>query len=1857
VARTYNSLDTRRDLAFGEGWMTQADMRVAVDGDGSGNVLVTYPDGQQVRFGKNSDGTFAAPAGRTAQLTVANGLYSLRDAKNTVYTFRGGDGRINTITDKYSRVLAFTYTDTGRLAKMQAKANPNATTGRALTFGWNSTNTHITSVSTEAVAGRVLTWTYEYTGDSLTKVCGPGAEACTTYAYTPGSQYRGSVLDSDPDSYWRLGEKNGATAAGSEVIANLGKDAATLRNVTLEQPGAVAGSAATGAGFNGSSAVAELPKGIVKRGRDTAVELWFKVSKVQTGGPLIGYQDTAIDGTPATGVPLLYVGTDGHVYGQFKTAATAPKPLDGGVDVRDDKWHYVALSVTGDVQTLYVDGVKKTKPASEGVLDHSLLTFNQAGAAYATSPATWPAWGSTAKRYFHGSLDEIAVYGHALSDQTVAAHRGAGGTAANQLAAVTLPSGKTASETTYDTSTGRVEQYTDGNGGTWKIGNPTVYGGDTDLRRSVQVLDPADRGYLYEYDALAGRLLRSGSPMGVATRPEDKPLPSAEPSPSPTEICSSPDPGEPQFCTTIPGDATGPIFTEHELTGMVVRSFGYDAQGRQNKIVSETGDQVTMTFDARGNVASRTSCRAAGSCQTTYTAYTTPDSANPFHPLNDLPVEVRDPRSASATDAKYKSATSYNSVGDIALETTPLGATTKTEYTTGSELGYGSSTASVPAGLVAAVTDAAGKVTRFKYTAAGDLALTTTPSGLVTESTYDAIGRKIQDKETSDSFPAGVVTTYAYDDFGRPITTTGPVTTNAVDQTKHQAVTTRTYDLDGNIVRTVVKDAQQASEPERVTTIEYDEFNHQTRTVSPEGDEQTEGWDRFGNRVSVVDGNGNRYGYAYTARNALAEVRLYDWRDGGGGAGQDYVVLNSYAYDWAGRMAVQIDSMGRRIEFTYFGDDMIAKKVLKNFHDPDGTTRDLVMEDNTYDAAGNLTRQVLANGTDVSTNTFDELGRPLTTTQDPGGVNRSSTQAYDPLGNVVKTTVTGTPSNVPWLTSSASRVLTTVYNAKGQIFQEKVSDGTRTQTTSYTYDQRGLVLTTTDPNTNVTTFRYDENGDRTATVAPAVSTETGGGPAQVTSPAVTTGYNAFGEVVATRDALGTVSRTKYDRMGRAVESTGPLYTPAGSADTAASPVTKVEYDALNNVVASTDARGHVSRFTYDRLNRLTEKDLPGSSDAQRLVWKYTYTRTGKLLSSTSPTGIRTESTYDDLDRQITTTRFERKPVARTLVSAMTYDDAGNVVSVRSPGGLVTSMTYNKVGEVLTTTDPATNVARLGYDAFGNTVRQSDGAGRTTRRDYDVFGQVTAEADLAPDGTEVRRSTYGYDLNGNVTSRTSALKKTVTFEYDAHDRMVKQVEPKGSGATITTSFGYDAAGNRTRYTDGRGLSTFYTVNALGLPETVVEPSTAAHPALADRTWTVGYDLGGNPTRLTAPGGVVRTRTYDAAGRITTETGSGAGTAARGLTYDLESRTTVVTSGGANANTFSYDDRGNLLAATGVSGDSSFGYDDDGNLVSRTDVTGTATFGYKAGRMDTIKDSASGITQTMRYNSAGLVDRIDYGAGRLREYGYDTLGRLATDALKNASGGVASSITYKYDLDDHLTGKDTTGTAGAGSNTYGYDDAGRLTSWTSGAGKVEYGWDDSGNRIRAGAKTAEYDERNRLIRDSDYTYAYTPRGTLAGRTSSGLTETYSFDAFDRLVSAEGATYVYDGLDRVLNRNGQLLTYAGTEQDTVSDGKEQFARGPDGSLLAVSTETDGAKMVISDQHDDVVGGFAAGSALTSLDSSTAYDPYGQKVASSGTQSAAGFQGDWTDPDTGQVDMGARFYDPGTGTFTSRDTVAYTS
>ncbi|WP_165956683.1 putative adhesin [Kribbella antibiotica] len=1847
VVRTYNSLDPRRTGVFGAGWSSKYDLKLVVESDN--NVLVTYPDGQQVRFGKNPDGTYVGPANRQARLTFDSTInnWMLKDGGANSYTF-SLSGKLTQIKGRWGKPMLFEYGSDGKLSRVVSQQGNN----RSLSFSWEGT--HIASVSTQPIDGAPLTWTYSYEGDLLKSVCEPDGK-CTTYGASQGSHYRTAVLDTQPDSYYRLSEESDGPAA-SEVTLNFGKDNGTYKGVDHNVAGALAGSSDTSTRFKGAlgPSYVELPNGMVRRNRNQSIEMWFRITEKGVTNPLLGYQNKNVEGDSAAGLPILYVGTDGLLRGQFWGGAAAPITTAGPVD--EGRWHHVVLSAAGSTQTLYLDGLV-AGTATGRTIDHLGMVYNQLGAAFAKAPGAWPGWGSATRNYLRGGIDEVAVYSRPLTADVVAAHYKLGKNPSDQLTTVTIPSGKVVSAAVYDTATERVKEVTDDNGGLWKIGEPVISGGAKDLRRTVVVRDPADRRYLYEYDGIGGWLLRSGVPNGLGTRDED--LPRA-PTPTPTPSnCNTPDPGDPDFCVVTPGSGSqDPIFDWHGLDGIAIRSFEYDKSGQLIKTTDEIGDTATLGYDIKGNNTSRTTCRNHGEdCHTSYTTFPTTGLTDPLDPRWGRPIETRDGRSANSTDDTYKSTLTYLAQGDVVSQKSPASGTVKNTYTNGTEFGPDGQ---MPSGLVLTTTDALDQTTNYSYYASGQLEAITTPSGLKTSFTYDSVGRKSAQTQTSDAEPAGVTTKFSYDKASRLTSTTGPVTTDKVTGAKHQQKVSLSYDDDGNVVAEETADLIGGGEPRR-TTYTFDDRNRLQRQTDGVGNEVSYEYDGFGNRTAMIDANGNRYEYAFTARNKLAEVRLRD-ADGTGDTG--YKVMRSFGYDQTGRVVRETDTMGRTTRYQYYGDGLLKSTTLEGFHNPDGTTRDVVLEANTYDGAGNLLTQATDNGKSKTTFTRDSAGRVLTSLVDPGGLNRRTTMTYDLGGNILSTVESGSFSNTRVLVSGLERKTTYRYDGASRRTAQTVWLNSNTGlTTTWAYDQRGLQTSATSARGNetgavaadfTTKYGYDELGRQNVITLPKVAVEENGQAATQTSPVTTVGYDAYGAVTSTKDALGNVGRTVYNQIGLPIETTGPTYTPPGG--TAITPNAKTEYDANGNPVKTTDSRGAQTFLTYNRQGRLVKSDQPAATNDNRAVWTYEYTGNGAPKAVVDPLGSRVESTYDDLDRVITRTQAERKPVTDNFVTKFAYDDADRVTSTTSPTGATTTTTYDSIGQPIKVTDPSNVVTQFGYDFVGRQVEQVDGLGRMNASTFDLSGRLVEQGDYDAANTELRKTSYTSDADGNVLTAKSPAGGLTSFTYDALSRLTRQQETVTGTQSITTTFGYDAAGNRSRYTDGRGNSTYTSVNSLGLTESVIEPSTVAHPAAADRTWTTSYDAAGNPVRVAQPGGITRTRTFDASGRLTEEAGSGTGASAanRSIGYDVLGRVTSINAPGA-ADTYTYDDRGQLLSATGPSGDATFAYDGDGALTKRTDAAGTADFAYIKGRLSSMTDPVTRTEQTLGYDNSGAPKSIGYGLGRIRTFEYDGLGRLKSDALKNSAGSTVSSVAYNFDLDGNVTGKTTTGVQGAGANTYTYDSADRLKTWTVGGKTTSYEWDEAGNRVKVDGKTARFDERNRLITDSTTDYSYSARGTLISKTTGSETQTTKFDAFDRVVEQGGRSYQYDGADRPINAGGTSLKYAGLSDEVSSDGTQIYGHDPGDNVISLA-QGQTRRLLLSDRHTDITGGFdPADGTLAALPDSRTYDPFGKNLASTGLTYGVGYQSDWSDPSTGNVNMGARWYDPNTGTFNSRDTVGY--
>ncbi|WP_316744444.1 DNRLRE domain-containing protein [Streptomyces sp. MK7] len=1806
VTRTYNSRDPRSDNAFGAGWSTRYDMRIEPDDDGTGNVVATLPTGRQVRFGKNPDGSYAPPYGSFSTLTaVTGGGWKLADKDQTTYVFDGG-GRLTQVTDYRGREQTLSYDSSGALTTV------TATGGRALHLTW--TGGHVATVTTDAPTSGAtpLTWKYTYDGDRLTLVCGPedALGHCTAYGYGDGSHHRTVVHDAGPFSYWRLDEKDGATDAASDLPLDRDEHAGTYNDVQLGTAGALAGSPDTAATFNGTTSYVQLPDQLISDTPYLTAELWFRTTG---SGVLLSYQDhTLEEATPVKLTPALYVGTDGKLRGEFWNGTAAP--ITSSATVNDGTWHQAALTAAGNTQTLYLDG------AEVGSLSGDITQYDQRfvylGAGY------WNNWPATTGTTGHlaGDIDEAAVYTRPLGARTIAEQH-ASAAVAQQLTKVTLPSGRVHSTVAYDTVHDRVSSYTDADGGTYRLSDLALTGteakpatddqpavaGTTTL--TVTVTDPDQRTSSYTYDPLQGDRL-----IGQT-------------------------------------DAAGNRGT-----------FTYDTGGYLAATTGPDGSVTRFGNDVRGNKVSQTTCRDAAdesTCHTSYYSYyLNPD--DPLDPRNDQLTAERDARSATATDDTYKTSYGYDTHGDRTSTTTPAtadfpsGRTESFTYTDGTETAVGGGT--VPAGLLATSTDPRGAVTQRSYTAAGDLAQVTDPAGVVTDYTYDALGRETSSTVTSDAYPDGVTTTTAYDGESRPLTVTGPATTNKVTGAGHQARTTYTYDEDGNTLTESVADLL-GGDTTRTTTRAYDTHGRLATLTDPEGGQETYTYDVHGHQTTRTMPGQGTFRYAYTALGQLATVTLTGYTgDPNNPSTAADVVLDSYAYDPAGRLAEHTDAMGRTTRTTYYDDGLQAQQILTGFHDPDGSTRDLVLSDRTYDAAGNLVSETTGNGKVTTAYEIDAAGRTTAEVLDPSGLARRTAYTYDAGGAVLTETRTGAGG-------TRAEQVTYQRNTNGDVTRQTVENGTDDLVTTYQVDDRGLVVSETSPRGNVSgadpasytsDYTYDALGRLVETRQAPVTAETQQSSASV-RPTATVGYDTFGEPTDARDPNGDVTHTAYDRLGRTTDTTLPDYTPPGASTPLTSTVSRT-YDAAGNLASETDALGKVTTYTYDQLGNLAKAEEPAPEDgAAAPVSTFTYDLLGERLSATDPTGARTEATYDDLGRQVTSTVLERRPAPGAFTTTLTYDDAGNLLSTKSPTGLTTSGTFNAAGDPLTVTDTAGGVTSYTYGPTGLPASVTTPQGRTTRTTYDLAGRTTQVTDEDSTGTQLRTTSSTYDADGNPVTVTDALGHTDHQTFDALGRLTKLVEPVDADTSITTTYGYDAAGDRTRMTDGRSNTTWYTFTSRGTPESVVEPSTTAYPDAADRTWTMVYDKAGRAVKELKPGGVTVQRTFDALGRVTGTTGSGAEASTTSDTYgyDAAGRLTSASAPGGT-DTFTYDDRGDLLSSDGPSGSATFTYDEEGRLTGRTDAAGRAAFGYDAaGRLDSAADPLTQTTQTYGYDSASRLTSVAYGSGgATRTLGYDTLDRLTSDEMKSPSGTTTASTTYGYDKASRLKTRTSTGTAGSGTQSYDYDWAGRLTSWTGVDGTVtSYTWDAAGNRTGAGGVTATYDERNRLLSAGGTAYTYSARGGRTGSTDANGSHTAAFDALDRMVSADGTAYAYDALGRLTEQGAATLTYADQSNSPVAAGGRLIARDPSGSALSTAnTDGTGAASVLADLlHGDVTGSFDP--ATGTLDDSTGYDPFGQVTAQSGTKGALGYQGAYTDPDTGQVNMHTRWYDPATGGFSARD------
>ncbi len=275
-------------------------------------------------------------------------------------------------------------------------------------------------------------------------------------------------------------------------------------------------------------------------------------------------------------------------------------------------------------------------------------------------------------------------------------------------------------------------------------------------------------------------------------------------------------------------------------------------------------------------------------------------------------------------------------------------------------------------------------------------------------------------------------------------------------------------------------------------------------------------------------------------------------------------------------------------------------------------------------------------------------------------------------------------------------------------------------------------------------------------------------------------------------------------------------------------------------------------------------------------------------------------------------------------------------------------------------------------------------------------------------------------------------------------------------------------------------------------------------------------------------------------------------------------------------------------------------------------------------------------------AGQLTSTQFGeAGGQLDYTYTTSGQVDHDDATGLTG--AQNVTHGYDLAGRLSRENllaitydlagnTTALASAG--TLSYDNARQLTTSTSSAGNVDYTYDAVGQRTQrqpANGNTTQY--------------AYDTAGNLTSLTTSGSTPIdYAYDGdglrTDKVQGSDSLHYVWDqsaAVPLLLTENTTSYLYDPSglpfEQIDSQDQVRYFHHDRLGSIRTV-IDTDGQR--VSDQT---------------------FDAHGNKTSSSGPAIAFGYTGEYNDPDSGLVYLRARYYDPQTGQFLTRDPLEATT
>ncbi|MGO4502617.1 putative Ig domain-containing protein [Dyella sp. 2YAF14] len=1232
---------------------------------------------------------------------------------------------------------------------------------------------------------------------------------------------------------------------------------------------------------------------------------------------------------------------------------------------------------------------------------------------------------------------------------------------------------------TYDGSSDRVASVTQSDGttvsytyaqdsnGTWRVATITTGSGAAAQTLTLgytlgtdttTVTDGLGRVWAYTYNA-AGQLAKVTAPTVNGSSPT----------------------------TQYSYDASGNLTQVVDANGGIT-SYTYDSNGNRLSVEDPTGHTISYTYNVDNQVTSQTTYSvpaqgvigqggyvAPSGAQTTYFVYDSSDRLNYVVDALGHVTEHDYGTSSGVTvlsSIKQYVGASYSLAG-LSPSTPPTLAQLQ------------SWVASSPVQAVLGQMER----TDYSYDVRGQLSqsiqwgalssagvgtLSSDTSAVVTKFTYDAQGRLLQQATLRGSARTTAETTsYAYDGLGRLISSTDPlnnVTSYVYTDSGNQLAIIQANGLTTTQVRNsageLLSSAQSASgQASRVTSYLYDAAGQPVAVIDAGGNVSYTFYDADGRVSGTVDATGAVTAYTYDADGHVVATTQYattistaGWVSGGAltasfPASVPVPTANANdrtahtLYDGAGRVIATIDPLGNVVTTTYDGDG----NALSSTAYATALTGTQVTALGSAPTWAALQADLTSNANDrITHSVFDADNQPVASIDASGYVTVS---AYDTAGRVVKTTIYATALTPAQLTALGSTPTLAA-------LQADLATNAADQTTRTYYNDEGRVVAQIDADGYLTTTAYDE------TTHTAVTTRYGT-PFTSTQLTALTGSETNAALVA---LLGVSPATQastsiYDADGRLHQVTAPDGT-----------VTVYSYNTVGQLLSTTatpaagQGAARTTSTSYDAFGEVT-----GRTDGNTKTTSYTYNVLGQQITATDPLGNITY-TYYDADGRVAYT-VQGQPSGGTLnalgdVIAYSYNAFGQVASTRRYAGMLTLVTS---GTSSGTTLNVSN-ATTAQVAAAAAARANPATDTTTSYSYTLDGQVAGTIDGLGYQTANIYNAFGdliqqqQQLSTPWSGLTAGNSTTTTYTYDARGERTGETDGVGTAVARTTSMTYDAFGRVISAADARGSVITYGYDNLGrqvsVSQTVQGAARTTHTTydafdrVVNQTDALGnstiyqYDLANHKTIMTTADGVTVTTVRDAYGDVLT-----------------------VTDGLNDVTTFTYDGDGNLLTTKDALGNiSSNQYDADDHLIQTTDATGhVVSYSYDAsGRVltRTVDPSGLNLKTSYAYDGEGRQLSITDPMNSVTTYAYDADGNVLTQVQDAGTGKLNLTTTYTYDG----AGKALTVTVGAGTSAarttqYVYDNLERLSQTIV---------DPSGLHL---ATTYAYDGNNNLTSATD------------------------------------------------------------------------------------------------------------------------------------------------------------------------------